>query len=127
MGPCTTAATETTEREIGWCESAGSDDSSSMVAMPSPSPDDLARSRCLCLGQPRVLAGTLGHPLVTQLLLPVANHKVPRIRVVGIESLEAEYVFLYPNQRPRGPRIQLYSSVFSCIHCIPVRCIHAVL
>ncbi|EOD39941.1 hypothetical protein EMIHUDRAFT_223134 [Emiliania huxleyi CCMP1516] len=30
-------------------------------------------------------------PLVTQLLLPVANHKVPRIRVVGIESLEAEY------------------------------------
>ena len=36
-------------------------------------------------------------PLVTQLLLPVANHKVPRIRVVGIESLEAEYVCLYPS------------------------------
>ena len=36
-------------------------------------------------------------PLVTQLLLPVANHKVPRIRVVGIESLEAEYVFVYPS------------------------------
>mmetsp|Transcript_26926 Transcript_26926/g.80536 ORF Transcript_26926/g.80536 Transcript_26926/m.80536 type:complete len:264 (-) Transcript_26926:218-1009(-) len=55
---CIIVATETTEREIGWCESAGSDDSSSMVAMPSPSPDDLARSRCRCCSRSEVVVST---------------------------------------------------------------------
>ena len=42
-------------------------------------------------------------------------------------SLEAEYVFMYPNQHSRGPRIQPYSAVFRCIHCILLLCLHAVL
>ena len=34
-----------------------------------------------------------------------------------------ECAFLHPNQHSRGT----YSAVFSCIHCLPIRCIHAVL
>ena len=44
--------------------------------------------------------------------------------------LDAEYVFMYPNQHSRGrvlSRNPLYSAVCSCIHCLPIRCIHAVL
>ena len=47
-----------------------------------------------------------------------------RTKLTKRASLDAEYVFMYPNQRSRGPRIQLYAAVF---RCIPIRCLHAVL
>ena len=40
--------------------------------------------------------------------------------------LEAEDVFLSPNQPSVGQRTPLYSAVCRCIHCLRLSCTHAV-
>ena len=47
-----------------------------------------------------------------------------RVATLGHPALAAEHAFMYPNQRRR---IQLYSPVFRCIHCVRAPRVHTVL